>query len=63
LREASDELGVTFVSFYDDFNGPEHNEDPREKGYIRSDGYHASTEGSDAQARLFHDIGYDTMTP
>ena len=30
------------ASFYDEFNGPDHDEDPREKGYIRSDGLHAS---------------------
>ena len=45
LREAADEYGVTMASFYDEFNGANHDEDPRAKGYIAGAGDHASQEG------------------
>ena len=63
LREAAGDYGVAMVSFYDEFNGPDHDEDPREKGYITVDGKHASTEGVAVQAEVLHDLGYDAIVP
>ena len=63
LREAADDYGVALASFYDDFNGTDHNEDPREKGYIASDGFHASPEGVLAQVEVLHAIGYEPIVP
>lgn len=48
---------------YDEFNGPDHDEDPREKGYISIDGFHASTEGVYFQAEILHALGYDAIVP
>jgi hypothetical protein len=63
IREAADEYGVVTASFYDAFNGTDHDEDPREKGYIAFDGYHASPRGSSAQAQVLHSLGYDAIIP
>jgi hypothetical protein len=63
LREVADDYGVAMASFYDEFNGPDHDEDPREKGYIYSDGLHASTEGIAAQVEALHALGYDAIVP
>jgi hypothetical protein len=51
------------VSFYDAFNGPDHDEDPREKGYVGPDGYHFSREGTLAQAEILHGLGYGAIIP
>ena len=63
LREAADDYGVAMASFYDEFNGPDHDEDPREKGYIAFDGLHASSEGVAVQVEVLHDLGYDAIVP
>jgi hypothetical protein len=63
IREAADEYGVLTASFYDAFNGPDHDEDPRGKGYISDDGFHASLEGQLAQAEVLHGLGYGAIIP
>lgn len=63
IREASDEYGVLTASFYDAFNGVNHDEDADEKGLIDSDDYHASPEGILAQAEVLHALGYDAIVP
>jgi hypothetical protein len=63
LREAADEYKVAFASFYGEFNGVDYDEDAREKGYIASDGRHASPEGVLAQAEVLHALGYDPIVP
>ena len=63
LREAADDYGVAMASFYDEFNVPDHDEDPREKGYISVDGFHASTEGVAVQAEILHALGYEPIVP
>lgn len=51
------------ASFYDEFNRTDHNEDPRKKGYISVDGFHPSTEGTNAQVEVLHALGYDPIVP
>lgn len=64
IREAADEYGVATASWYDAFNGPNHDEDPREKGYIAVDGFHQSQDaGVAAQADVLHALGYDPIVP
>lgn len=63
LHEAADDYGVAMASFYDEFNGPDHDEDPREKGYISLDGFHASPEGTYFQVEILHALGYDAIVP
>jgi len=63
IQEASDEYGVLTASFYDAFNGVDHDEDADEKGLIAADHYHASPEGISVQAEVMHALGYDPIVP
>ncbi|MCJ7781303.1 MAG: SGNH/GDSL hydrolase family protein [Acidimicrobiia bacterium] len=48
---AAEANGAVFVSFFDVFNGPEHDEDPREKGWIQDDGMHANDKGGPSRPK------------
>ena len=64
IHEAANEYGVLTASFYDDFNGINHDEDPRKKGYIAADGWHQSQDaGVSAQVEVLHALGYDPIIP
>jgi hypothetical protein len=63
VKEAADAYHVPLVSTYDAFNGPQHDEDPREKGYILSDGQHATPEGQQVIADALSAAGYDSIAP
>jgi lysophospholipase L1-like esterase len=53
------EFDVPVAPVFDTFNGPNHDEDPRDKGYISVDGAHPSGEGAKAIAELLRDLGYE----
>ncbi len=59
VRRAAEEHGVQFVDTYAAFNGPNHDEDPRTKGFIREDGEHPSETGAQLYAELLRQSGYD----
>ena len=61
VHEAAVTYGVPTVSMYDAFNGAEHSEDPREKGYIFVDGQHTTDEGKAAMVDVLHAAGYDPI--
>jgi len=61
-RQAADSYGIPFLSRYDAFDGVDHSEDPREKGYIREDGEHPSQLGAEFTAGLLSDMGYEPVT-
>ena len=64
IHEAAAEYGVLTASFYDEFNGVDRDEDPREKGYIDVDGFHQSEDaGVSAQVEVLHALGYDPIVP
>ena len=63
IHQASEAYGVPVVSVYDLFNGPEHDQDPRAKGYISSDGRHTSESGQQAIADLLSQTGYIPLIP
>jgi hypothetical protein len=63
VREVADEYGTAAASWYDAFNGVDHDQDPREKDLIASDGWHQSPEGVAAQAEVLHALGYDPIVP
>jgi len=48
------------VSTYDVFNGIDHDEDPRTKGWIGPDGIHLSDEGEQAVADALAASGFDS---
>ncbi len=55
---AADAHGIPFLSLYDAFNGPQHDEDPVQKGYIADDGEHPSALASQHSAELLARMGY-----
>lgn len=58
VREAAAEYDVPTASMYDDFNGVDHSDDPREKGYIDLDGQHTTDEGKAAMVDVLDSVGY-----
>lgn len=52
---------VPLVSMYDAFNGPDHDEDPRAKGYIGYDGQHTTGPGQDAMVQALDAAGYEPI--
>jgi predicted dienelactone hydrolase len=62
-RLAAEAYNIPFLSRYDAFNGTNHSEDPREKGYIRSDGEHPTELASQFTADLLSQMGYDPVLP
>jgi lysophospholipase L1-like esterase len=63
FRLAAEAYHIPFVHRYDAYNGVNHDEDPREKGYIRSDGTHPSDLGAQVTAELLAQLGYDPVPP
>jgi len=58
-RLAAEAYDIPFLSRLDAFNGVNHDEDPRAKGYIRSDGEHPSDLGCQYTAELLSQMGYE----
>lgn len=61
VRQAADTFNVPLISVYNAFNGSNHDENPRDKGYIRDDGIHASDKGRQVIANLLSDAGYEPI--
>lgn len=62
-RKAAEPYRIPFVSRLDGMNGINHDEDPREKGFILPDGEHPSELGAQYMADLLADMGYDPVIP
>lgn len=62
-RQAAAAYGIPFLSRLDSFNGPDHMEDPRAKGYIVSDGEHPSELAAQYTAELLSKMGYEPVLP
>jgi hypothetical protein len=63
VADAASGFDVEMVSMYDWFNGPDHTEDPRAKGYVGLDGFHPSAAGSEAIVAALHEAGYEPLYP
>jgi predicted dienelactone hydrolase len=61
-RLAAEAYNIPFLSRLDAFNGPSHDEDPREKGYIHFDGEHPSDLASQFTAELLSQMGYEPVS-
>jgi hypothetical protein len=57
-RQAAGNLGIPFLSRFDAFNGRNHQEDPRQKGYILADGEHPTDLANEHTAKLLSAMGY-----
>jgi len=62
-RQGAEAYNIPFLSRYDTFNGPDHREDPKVKGYIQEDGEHPSPQGADFTAQLLSEMGYEPTIP
>jgi hypothetical protein len=63
VREAAEANGAGFVSLLDAFNGPNQDEDPRAKGLIGDDGFHANENGQDLAVETLAAIGFEVSEP
>jgi len=62
-RMAAEAYHIPFISRLDAFNGPNHEEDPRVKGYIVGDGEHPSGQAAEFTAELLSNLGYEPVAP
>lgn len=62
-RDVAAEYRVPMASMYDAFNGPGHDLDPVERGYIGSDGIHPNDAGRQAQVDVLAALGYTPVEP
>jgi hypothetical protein len=60
-RSAAEAYNIPLLSRYDAFNGPDHTEDSREKGYIVSDGEYPSDLAAQYSAELLSRMGYEPV--
>lgn len=62
IREAAEANGATFVSFHDVINGPDHDHDPRGRGWIGDDGVHLSPAGQEQLTEALLASGFTLNT-
>jgi hypothetical protein len=62
-RRGSEIQGVPFLSRFDAFNGPAHDEDPRLKGFIREDGEHPTEAACRFTTQLLSEMRYEATFP
>jgi FAD/FMN-containing dehydrogenase len=63
IHQAADAMGVPVANVFDAWNGPDHTEDPVDKGYTRSDNIHPNDTGAAVIAKLLRDLGYEATIP
>jgi hypothetical protein len=63
IHEVSAEYGIPVAEVYDAFHGPNHDQDPKTKGYISPDGLHPSELGRRIIADAYRELGYEIIQP
>ena len=63
IHQAAAAHNVPVARVFDAFNGPNHDEDPRDKGYIGGDGIHTTAAGRQVIAELLRNVGYEPTLP
>ena len=63
IHHAAATHNVPVARVFDAFNGPNHDENPRDKGYIGGDGIHTTTLGRQVLANALREIGYGPTLP
>ncbi len=63
VRQAAEAYHIPFVSRYDAFNGPKHDQDPAENGYIGGDGIHPSNKADQITSEMLARLGYEPTLP
>lgn len=63
IHMAADEMGVPVANVFDAWNGPDHTEDPNDKGFTQADKIHPNEAGATVIAELLRDFGYEAVIP
>jgi lysophospholipase L1-like esterase len=63
IVEIATQYDIPVAEVYRDFNGPNGDQDPGEKGYISSDGMHNNDAGARRMAELLRELGYTPLEP
>ncbi len=63
VRAAAEAHGVLMVSVFDALNGPEHDRDLVELGWVLSDGEHLNAEGVEQVAEALAAAGFEPLVP
>jgi hypothetical protein len=63
IHEAAAAHKIPIAEVYAAFNGPNHDEDAMDKGYIQADGEHPSEAGAKVIAEAFRKLGYVPIVP
>lgn len=63
IVEIATQYDIPVAEVYQDFNGPNGDQDPGEKGYISSDGMHNNDAGVRRMAELLRELGYAPLEP
>ena len=62
ILQVGNERGILVADTGLALNGPNHDEDPFDKGYL-SDGIHENDEGAKIVAGVFRKLGYEPLVP
>jgi hypothetical protein len=63
VRQAAEAYHIPVLSRYDVFNGPKHDQDPADNGYIASDLIHPNGRAQQLAAELLGKLGYVPVLP
>jgi hypothetical protein len=61
VRGVADEYSVLTASMFDEFSGPDHDQDPVERGLISGDGIHTNADGRAAMVEVLDALGYEPV--
>jgi len=62
VKAGAEAQNAVFVSTYDVYNGPQHDQDPRAMGYLGADGIHPTDAGGTAMASALAAVGFEPST-
>ena len=63
IVEIATQYGIPVARVYQDFNGPNGDQDPGDKGYVSTDGLHNNDAGVRRIAELLRELGYEPLAP
>jgi lysophospholipase L1-like esterase len=63
IIEIATKYDIPVARVYQDFNGPDGDQDPGGKGYVSTDGLHNSDAGVRRMAELLRELGYEPLAP
>jgi lysophospholipase L1-like esterase len=63
IVEIATQYNIPVAMVYRDFNGPNGDQDPGDKGYISTDGMHNNDAGARRIAELLRELGYEPLAP